>query len=195
MNADSPQKKVPFMNPIASHWVYLLYFMFLFCAPTYAAEPLDGFRDLKFGMTQQAVKALTTCSTSHECIYELSNKNRYVQLTYAPDSVTKGSISTETSQLVKITIDMGQYSDAWHQQLQMILGSSYRLTHDFTDETMNAFLAKKFEELEAGYEDGQVVLKVVRRQFGNMTLKVVYQNTTLAAEFNRQTPTPLSTTP
>jgi hypothetical protein len=60
---------------------------------------------------------------------------------------------------------------------------------------MNAFLAKKFDELKAGYEDGQIVLKVVRRQFGNMTLKVVYQNTTLAAEFNRQTHTPLSTAP
>jgi hypothetical protein len=60
---------------------------------------------------------------------------------------------------------------------------------------MNAFLAKKFKELNAGYEDGQVVLKVVRRQFGNLTLKVVYQNTSLAKEFIRQTHTPIITTP
>jgi hypothetical protein len=73
----------------------------------------------------------------------------------------------------------------------MILGNSYRLTHDFTDETMNAFLSKQLEELQIGYEDGQVVLTVVRRQFGNMILKVIYQNTTLGSEFFRQR----STTP
>jgi hypothetical protein len=169
--------------------------MLVFCFPTYAAEPLDGFRDLKFGMTPQEIKALKTCSTSHECLYELSDKIRYIHLTYVKDTTTPGSDFPEPPRLAKITIDMGQYSDAWHQQLQIILGNSYRLTHDYTDKTMNAFLAKKFDELKAGYEDGQIVLKVVRRQFGNMTLKVVYQNTTLAAEFNRQTHTPLSTAP
>jgi FMN phosphatase YigB (HAD superfamily) len=146
-------------------------------------------------MTQQEVKTLEPCSTAHECLYELSNKIRYMQLTYGKDRTAPDSDSPEPPRLSKITIDMGRYSDAWHQQLQMILGSSYRLTHDYTDETMNAFLAKKLEELNAGYEDGQVVLKVVRRQFGNMILKVVYQNRTLAAEFIRQTHTPLQSIP
>jgi len=188
-------KQYPFVNPLNSFWFHLLCIIFVFSFSTYAAEPLDGFRDLKFGMTQQEVKALKNCSTSHECLYELSNKIRYLQLAYGKDTTTAGSDSPEPPRLEKVTIDMGQYSDDWYQQLQIILGNSYRLTHDFTDETMNAFLAKKSEELEAGYEDGQVVLKVVRRQFGNMILKVVYQNTTLAAEFNRPTHTPLSTTP
>ena len=84
---------------------------------------------------------------------------------------------------------MRQYSEGWYNQLQMILGNSYRLTHDFTDETMNAFLTKQLEELHKAYEDGQVVLTVVRRQFGNMILKVIYQNTTLGSEFIRQRPT------
>jgi hypothetical protein len=188
-------KKFSFVNPIGSYWFHLSCIMLVFCFPTYAAEPLDGFRDLKFGMTPQEIKALKTCSTSHECLYELSDKIRYIHLTYVKDTTTPGSDFPEPPRLAKITIDMGQYSDAWHQQLQIILGNSYRLTHDYTDETMNAFLANKFDELKAGYEDGQIVLKVVRRQFGNMTLKVVYQNTTLAAEFNRQTHTPLSTAP
>jgi hypothetical protein len=188
-------KQHAFVNPLNSFWFHLIFIIFVFSFPTYAAEPLDGFRDLKFGMTQQEVKALKNCSTSHECLYELSDKVRYIQLTYGKDTTTTGADSPEPPRLEKISIDMGQYSDDWYQQLQIILGNSYRLTHDFTDETMNAFLAKKSEELEAGYEDGQVVLKVVRRQFGNMILKVVYQNTTFAAEFNRPTHTPLSTTP
>ena len=188
-------KQRSFANPIGSYWFPLSCIMLVFCFPTYAAEPLDGFRDLKFGMTQQEVKALKNCSTSHECLYELSNKIRYIHLTYDKDTTNAGSDSPEPPRLTKITIDMGQFSDDWYQQLQMILGNSYRLTHDFTDETMKAFLAKKSEVLEAGYEDGQIVLKVVRRQFGNMTLKVVYQNTTLAAEFNRPTHTPLLIAP
>jgi hypothetical protein len=78
---------------------------------------------------------------------------------------------------------MGPYTDEWHQQLQVILGESYRLTHDLTEATMQSFLAAQQDELNAGYEDGQVLLKVVRRPFGNMTLKVVYQNAALAADF------------
>jgi hypothetical protein len=186
-------KQRSFANPIGSYLFHLSCIMLVFCFPTYAAEPLDGFRDLKFGMTQQEVKALKTCSTSHECLYELSNKIRYIHLTYDRETTTPGSNSLEPPRLAKITIDMGQYSDEWHQQLQIILGNSYRLTHDYTDEMMNEFLAKKFEELKAGYEDGQIVLKVVRRKFGNLTLKVVYQNTTLAEDFNRQTHISLST--
>ena len=193
--ATRPMKQCAIINPLNSFWFHLPCIIFIFSFPTYATEPLDGFRDLKFGMTQQEVQTLKNCSTSHECLYELSNKIRYIHLTYNKDTTTPGSNSSEPPRLEKISIDMGQYSDAWHQQLQIILGNSYRLTHDYTDETMNAFLAKQFEELKAGYEDGQVVLKVVRRPFGNLTLKVVYQNTRLAAEFNRETHTPLSMTP
>ena len=178
-----------FGHPLASFWLYLSCVMWLFCVPAYGAEPIDGFRDLKFGMLPQEVQALSNCSTPHECIYELSNKNRYATPTYGSNDLTQGSESTKNLRLVKISIDMGQYSEGWYNQLQMILGNSYRLTHDFTDETMNAFLSKQLEELQIGYEDGQVVLTVVRRQFGNMILKVIYQNTTLGSEFIRQRPT------
>jgi hypothetical protein len=166
--------------------------MLLLCLPVYGAEPIDGFRELKFGMTPQEVHALTNCSTSRECIYELSQKNRYVHLTYEPDATTQEAESTEHLRLTKITIDMGQHTDEWYHQLQMILRNSYRLTHDFTDETMNAFLANQLETLQAGYENGQVLLTIVRRQFGNLTLKIVYQNMTRAAKFVEEKTIPLS---
>jgi len=118
-----------------------------------------------------------------------------VHLTYALESTSPGSDTNKTPQLAKISIDMGPYTDEWHQQLQIILGNSYRLTHDFTDETAKAFLALKFAELKAGYEDGQVVLKVVRRPFGNMVLKVVYQSPMLATDFIREAHTHFATTP
>lgn len=183
-----------FTKSIGTFGFHLSYIMVAFCFPTYAAEPIDGFRELKFGMTPQEVHALTNCSTSHECIYELSQKNRYVHLTYDPDTTTQGSKSTEHLRLTKITIDMGQHTDGWYHQLQMILGNSYRLTHDFTDETLNAFLANQFEELEEGYENGRVLLTVMRRQFGNMILKIVYQNTMRAAKFVEEKTMPPSTT-
>ena len=158
----------------------------LSCATGYAGQSIDGFRDLKFGMTEQEVSALPSCGSSRECLYELSDKNRYMELTYLPETVPGTAEPAGTPsipRLAKITIDMGQYTDEWHQQLQIILGDSYRLTHDLTESTMQSFLAKQQDELDAGYEDGQVLLKVVRRPFGNMVLKVVYQNTALAADF------------
>jgi hypothetical protein len=160
--------------------------MVLSCVLGYAGQSIDGFRDLKFGMTEQEVSALPACHSSTECLYELTNKNRYVEMKYLPERVTGSAESAgtpPTPRLAKITIDMGPYTDEWHQQLQVILGESYRLTHDLTEATMQSFLAAKQDELNAGYEDGQVLLKVVRRPFGNMTLKVVYQNAALAADF------------
>jgi hypothetical protein len=146
-------------------------------------------------MTPQEVQSLPNCSTPHDCLYELSDKNRYLQLTYTHDDSGAGSDSTTPQRLAKITIDMGQYTEDFYHQLQIIMGNSYRLTHDFTDETMNAFLANELNVLQEGYEDGHVVLAVVRRAFGNMTLKVTYQNTPLAMEFIRQRATPLIGTP
>jgi hypothetical protein len=149
------------------------------------AEPgIDGFRELKFGMTEQEVSALPACRNSKECLYELTDKNRYVELTYLPDKV---SDTTEpTGKLAKITIDMGLYRDEWYQQLQIILGASYHLTQDLTEATKQSFLAGQLDELNSGFEDGQVLLKVVRRPFGNLELKVVYQNADLAKAFIQQ---------
>ncbi len=175
--------------------IYLSCIIFLLYFPAYGAKPLDGFRDLKFGMTQEEVKKFGACSTARECLYDLAGKIRYLHLSYDQKTPTSGSQASEQPRLAKITIDMGQYSDMWHQQLQTVMADSYRLTHDFSDEIMNAFLDKKLQELKSGYEDGQIVLVVARRKFGNMTLKVVYQNTRLAEKFVRQAQAPLETSP
>jgi hypothetical protein len=188
-------KRSTFHNSLPSYWFHLACLMWAFAVPIHAAETIAGFRDLKFGMTPEEVQALPACQTSHECLYELSNKNRYIHLTYTSDPTAPDSDSSAPPGLTQITIDMGQYTDGWHQQLQMILGKSYQLTHDYTDETMNAFLAKQLEELRAGYENGQIILTVARRPFGNMILKVIYQNTTLAEEFIQHPQTPRTTTP
>ncbi len=184
-----------FHDPHSSIGIYVSCIIFLFYFPAYGSEPLDGFRDLKFGMTQEEVKKFEACSTARECLYDLSGKIRYLDLSYDQESGTSGSQASEPPRLAKITIDMGQYTDTWHQQLQMMMADSYRLTHDFTDETMNSFLDKKLQELKTGYEDGQIVLVVARRQYGNMTLKVVYQDIRLAKKFIRQAQAALSANP
>lgn len=184
------------VNPaIASIWLLASITLYFVCLPAHGAEQLDGFRELKFGMTQEEVKKFKACSTAHECLYDLSGKIRYLHLSYDQKTAISGSQASAPPRLAKITIDMGQYSDMWHQQLQMILADSYQLTHDFTDETMNAFLDKEIQELKAGYEDGQIVLLVGRRQYGNLTLKVVYQNTSLAEAFIQQNRAILSVNP
>ena len=150
-------------------------------APVLAEPGIDGFRELKFGLTEQEVSALPACNSSTECLYELTDKNRYVALTYSSDKVP--GTPESVGKLAKITIDMGHFTDEWYQQLQVILGESYHLTHDLTETTKQSFLAGQQNELNSGYENGQVLLKVVRRPFGNMALKVVYQNAALAKAF------------
>ncbi len=188
-------KPHPLQREFPLKWMYSLAIFLALSLPAYGAESIDGFRDLKFGMTPLQVQILENCQTSRECMYELSNKNRYLQLTYNSDSTESETDLTADSQLSRITIDMGHFTDEWYQQLQVILGNSYRLTSDFSEDLLNAFMAKQFQQLEAGYEDGQVILQVIRRPFGNVILKVVYQNSTLAKEFKQPVLAPPSTTP
>jgi len=160
--------------------------MILSCALGYAEQSINGFRDLTFGMTEQEVSAIPACRSSTECLYELTDKNRYLELTYLSETASSAAESSGTapiSKLAKITIDMGPYTDEWHQQLQVILGESYRLTHDLTEATLQSFAAGQHDELNVGYEDGRVLLKIVRRPFGNLAMQVVYQNADLAANF------------
>src|SRR5690606_10840585 len=124
-----------------------------------------------------------------ECLYELYEKNRYMKLAYRPETALQGTNSNGTDLtplLAQIIIDMVRYSDEWHQEIQVILGASYRLTQDLNEQTMHSLMTEQQEELNAGYEDGQVVLQVLRRPFGNITLKVVYQDDELAKEFLQQ---------
>lgn len=149
----------------------------LLVTSTAHSEVIDGFRDLKFGMSEKDVVGLEQCSTSTECLYELSGKNRYLQPSY---SSPPGSKSVAT--LSRITIDMGAFSDHWYQELQIRLQDNYQLTNDLLDRDIAAFQKHDVSELTSGYERGQILLKVIRRKFGNLILKVIYQNKVLAAE-------------
>ncbi len=141
------------------------------------SEIIEGYRDLKFGMTESEVQALENCSTASECLYELGGKNRYLHPLYLQ---TKSQDAPPT--LVRISIDMGRFTDAWYGELQFRLQDQYRLTHDITENDIAAFENEQVSELTSGYENGQVLLKVVRRKFGNLILKVIYQNKDLASE-------------
>ena len=154
--------------------------MIIFMGTTPAqSEPIEGFRDLKFGMTKQEVNALEACSSSSECLYELAGKNRYLHPLYKPGTSAAPSPNPNGDspvKLARITIDMGAFTDEWYGELQIILRDKYSLTRDLTEEDMNAFTSERTSELVSEYENGKVLLKVVRRKFGNLVLKVIYQN-------------------
>ncbi|HQU29131.1 MAG: hypothetical protein KC643_07125 [Nitrospira sp.] len=181
------------MHPTRSHPITLLIgFMGLFSLlifPSFlmAGEPITGFRDLKFGMTPKEVSGLQSCTSGKECIYELSEKNRYLELWYMGDSTEDVALETALkgpgSGLARISIDMGQYTEDWYKQLQRILGNSYQLTHDISEKHIQAFLAEELPELTSGYENGQVLLSVRRRPYGNMILRVIYQSPEMAQFF------------
>ena len=63
------------------------------------------------------------------------------------------------------------------------MGNSYHLTQDFSEEQLQNFLKRKQDQLHTGYDDGQVVLTLVRRTFGNLVIRILYQNPPLANDF------------
>lgn len=167
---------------VAGLWICLLW-----ATPSFSGEPIDGFRDLKFGMTEQEVSGLAACSSSKACMYELSDKNRYIELFYmgekTEDTALQTALNGEGKGLARISIDMGHYTEEWFKQLQIILSNSYKVTQDLQQETIQAFLAEEQSELTKGYDNGQVLLTVYRRPFGNLVLKVIYQSPSLARAF------------
>ena len=158
---------------------------FILASPA-QSQPIEGFRDLKFGMTEKEVSSLEACSTSSECLYELLGKNRYLHTLYRNSGSGSSASSTPGGEnpprLVRITIDMGSFSDSFYAELQNMLLDTYNLTYDLTENDINAFLNEQTRELILEYENGQVELKVVRRKFGNLVLKVIYQTEKMAAE-------------
>lgn len=153
--------------------------------PIAQAEIIDGFREMKFGMTEKEIVTLEACSTSTECVYDLAGKNRYLILDYsgAPETESAATLS-------KISIDMGAFTDQWYEELQIRLQDQYQLTNDLLEVDIAAFAKHQISELTSGYEQGQVLLTVVRRKFGNLILKVIYQNKFMAAKSLKERNTP-----
>lgn len=162
--------------------------LLLWSGPVFSAT-IDGFRDLKFGMTQHEVAQLAVCSSAKECLYELEGKNRYIYPFYQSSMGDSAPSHPKSSpKLVRLTIGMGSYTKEWYAQLQMILGRSYTLTHHLTEPEIQAFQSKQQSSLTISYENAQVLLQIVRRPFGNLILKVIYQTETMAKDSQQHLP-------
>ncbi len=172
MNSHPVSQHLPILSTV------LIILTFLFVAPVQSG-PIEGFRDLKFGMTEKEVSALDACTSSSECLYELLGKNRYLHPLYrnwaSGSSLSSKAQDHHLPRLVLISIDMGMFNDEFYGELQQMLGDSYNVTLDLTDDDINAFMTEQTSELVLEYENGTVLLKVVRRKFGNLVLKVIYQ--------------------
>lgn len=149
----------------------------LLLVPPIHGQPIDGVGELKFGMTPDEVAALDGCSSQTECLYEILGKNRYFRLVYRPerpDPETPPSQPPGTLSL--IDIDMGNYTRTWFLELMDVLASQFPVIHSPTERENAMFRQGKRQELIIGLADGVVLLKIVRRPFGNLILRVIYQD-------------------
>ncbi|WP_454062453.1 hypothetical protein [Candidatus Nitrospira salsa] len=149
------------------------------------SEVIQGFRDLKFGMTEQDVQALEHCTTSSECLYELAGKNRYLQPGYSLQTTNAHA----PQKLSKISIDMGRFTNELYEELQIRLQDQYQVTYDLQNSEIESFQNEQSSKLTSAFENGQVLLQVSRRKFGVVLLSVIYQNTDLADKFLKNHPT------
>ncbi len=140
------------------------------------AAPIHGFGELKFGMPPAEVAALADCSSQTECLYDLLGKNRYFMLGYGPARGTADSPAGTGDYLSHIDIDMGAYTREWFQELFEVFSAQYALSHYPTEQEDTSFQQDRSHELVIGFADGLVLLKVVRRPFGNLIVRVIYQD-------------------
>ena len=146
-------------------------------APVQAAT-IQGFGTLKFGMTPAEVEALEDCSSRNECLYDLLGKNRYFTLGYGPGAGTADPSGGEATPatLSHIDIEMGTYTQEWFLEVYEVLAAQYPMNHEPTDQEKAVFQEGTSQELVIGFVDGFVLLKVVRRPFGNMIIHLVFQD-------------------
>ena len=144
------------------------------------AQTAEGFGKLRLGMTPSEVQALEGCQTEHNCLYGLLGKNRYFTLSYGKNGSTPDSVPSPTATLSLIEIDMGNHTDESFGELYEALASQYPVYYIPTETDDIRFQDGTNNEIPIGFADGSVLLKVVRRPFGNQVLKVVYQNKSAA---------------
>jgi hypothetical protein len=142
------------------------------------AKTTEGFGKLKLGMTPSEVEALEGCTTNTTCLYDLLGKNRYFTLSYGENDSTRNvEVSPgATTTLRQIDIDMGNHTNEWFGELYEALASQYQVFYVPTETEDSRFQEGKDHELLVGFADGSVLLKIVRRPYGNLILRVVYQN-------------------
>ncbi len=148
----------------------------LVCAPSLHAMSIPGFGELKFGMPPAEVAALEGCSSQTECLYDLLGKNRYFVLGYGPAYAATDSSGGTDAQLSRIDIDMGSYTQEWFQELFEVFSSQYTVSHHPTEQEDASFQEGRSHDLVIGFAEGLVLLKVVRRSFGNLIIRMVYQD-------------------
>lgn len=173
--------------------ILLLSLAYLLFSPVSAvAEPkaVEEIGALKFGMTPKEVESLAECSSATECLYEVSGKNRYITVFYqpahgmaSPESTTNTDLDT---QLVLINIDMGLFTRELYGELHQFLASQYPITQEISDQASRAFQERNLNELALGFADAKVLLKIVRRPFGNLVLQIIYQNEKAALDFRKK---------
>ena len=142
-------------------------------APIQAAT-IQGFGTLKFGMTPAEVEALEDCSSQTQCLYDLLGKNRYFTLAYGPGASSGDEAAPAT--LSHIDIELGTYTQEWFLEVFEVLASQYPLNHQPTEQEQAVFREDTAQELVFGFVDGFVLLKIVRRPFGNMIIHIVFQD-------------------
>ena len=127
-------------------------------------------------MTPAEVEALEDCSSQTQCLYDLLGKNRYFTLAYGPNAGAPSGDGGTPATLSHIDIEMGTYTQEWFLEIFEVLASQYPVNHQPTDREQAVFRDETAQELVFGFVDGFVLLKIVRRPFGNMIIHVVFQD-------------------
>jgi len=139
--------------------------MFLAAIPSYgnAAEPITGYRDLKFGMNQDAVSSVLKSACKHYnkgfghgvgC-YEVGGIKRDLRVWFDPPASSKGLLKS-------IVIEFGIYDEKQHREIYAALEKKHDLVYIFDETDIAAFNTGQSNVLLVIFGEGHIVLKIAR---------------------------------
>ncbi|MED5579517.1 MAG: tetratricopeptide repeat protein [Nitrospinota bacterium] len=148
---------------------------------------IDGYKEIKFGMTLQEINNLGVCSKTLNIVH-IRNMNMCYSIIGQKREFIFGFVKGNRG-LKMITINFGRYVPSLHNQIRRILDQKYKKYYRGTKTDSDRFRSGQLQVFKDAWENGQVVLTIKRVSY--FTEKSVFKgwNSTGGKNYGTQTGT------
>ncbi len=144
------------------------------------SQLVDGYKDLKFGMSLKDIEKLNVCTLfiGQQGLYKYYGKlmNLYEEPAFKAPISSIGGLS-------QIAIGLGDYKSSVATEYGELLAKKYGLDSSYSDEDIDNFSNNKLKSLDTIYANGRVVMTIYHDGQGGMLLDILYNDSEYAKHY------------
>ena len=142
---------------------------------------VDGYKDLKFGMSLDDVKELDVCKLliGQQGLYKCYGKliNLYEEPAFKAPITSSGKLS-------QIAVGLGEFKSSVAEEYNALLAQKYGIDSSYNDEDINNFSSNRLSSLDTIYAKGHVVMTIYHDGQGGMLLDILYNDSKNAKQYH-----------